>query len=56
VAGRLIDWAGQFLAFGTSPGLTFPSPWAPSFELTFDDEDHDGQDDALFVLKPSPRK
>jgi hypothetical protein len=54
VAGRLIDWAGQFLGFGSSAGLRFPSPWAPSFEVDFDDADHDGQHDALFVVKPSP--
>jgi hypothetical protein len=56
VAGRLIDWAGQFVGFGASPGLRFPSPFTPSFELDFDDEDHDGQDDALFILRPKPAR
>jgi len=33
--------------------LKFPSPWAPSFELRFEDEDDEGRD-ALFVLRTSP--
>jgi Ca2+-binding RTX toxin-like protein len=50
LAGRLIDWSGQYAAYGTSPGLGFPSPWITDFEPDLDEDPHE----EVLLVSPVP--
>ena len=57
VGTRMIDWSAQYSALGSAQGLRGPSPWIPSFELDFDQDDDrdDGAHKGLFVLRPKKK-